>query len=152
MTIGRPAISTRCVMGSSMVRGRSERILAIASFTSFTARSELIPSRNSIVVVERPSAIVDVMCLTPLMPATASSTRFVTWLCSSDGAAPDCVTVTETSGRSMFGKRVIDMFRKLNTPRIVSTMKSTIEGIGFRIDQAETLSCIGGPDHRAVCA
>ena len=47
------------------------------------------------------------MCLTPLTPATASSTRFVTWFCSSDGAAPDCVTVIETIGMSMFGKRVI---------------------------------------------
>ena len=60
--------------------------------------------------------MVEVMCLTPLMPATASSTRLVTWFCSSDGAAPDWVTVTETIGMSMFGKRVIGSFWKLNTP------------------------------------
>ena len=45
----------------------------------------------------------------------------------------------------MFGKRVIGSCRKLNTPRIISTMNSTIDGIGFRIAQAETLSCITAP-------
>ena len=79
------------------------------------------------------------MCLTPLTPATASSTRFVTWFCSSDGAAPGCVTVIETIGMSMFGKRVIGSCRKLKTPRTSSTMNRTIDGIGFRIAQAETL-------------
>ncbi len=89
-----------------------------------------------------PSAIVEMMCLTPLTPAIASSTRFVTWFCNSDGAAPAWVTVTETIGISMLGKRVIGSVWKLNTPRIMSTMKSTIDGIGFRIDHAETLSRI----------
>ena len=85
------------------------------------------------------------MCLTPLTPATASSTRLVTWFCSSDGAAPDCVTVIETIGMSMFGKRVIGSCRKLNTPSTISTMNRTIDGIGFRIAQAEMLSRITAP-------
>ena len=63
------------------------------------------------------------MCLTPFTPATASSTRLVTWFCNSEGAAPACVTVIDTIGMSMFGKRVIGSCRKLNTPRIISTMK-----------------------------
>ena len=69
----------------------------------------------------------------------------MTWLCNSDGAAPACVTVTETIGRSMFGKRVIGRFRKLKMPSTISTTKSTIDGIGFRIDQAEMLSRIRLP-------
>ena len=51
-----------------------------------------------------PSVIVEVMCLTPCTPATESSTRFVTWVCSSDGAAPDWVIVTETIGQVDVGE------------------------------------------------
>ena len=43
----------------------------------------------------------------------------------------------------MFGKRVIDIVRKLTRPRIVSTANATTAGMGRRIDQAETLSRIG---------
>ena len=50
--------------------------------------------------------IVEVMCLTPLTPATASSTFLVTCVSSSDGAAPDCVHANRTIGMSMLGKRV----------------------------------------------
>ena len=39
----------------------------------------------------------------------------------------------------MFGKRVIDIVRKLIRPRIVRTANATMAGIGRRIDQAETL-------------
>src|SRR5208337_2126279 len=48
-----------------------------------------------------------------------------------------------TIGMSMFGKRVIDIVRKLMTPRIVSTANATTAGMGRRIDQAETLSRMG---------
>ena len=48
--------------------------------------------------------------LTPEMLATASSTRLVTCVSSSLGATPGSVTVTETSGTSMLGKRVIGSF------------------------------------------
>ena len=136
--IGRPAISTRAMIGSSIVRGRFIRTLAIASFTSLTARSVFTSRRNSIVVVEVPSVIDEMMCLTPFTPATASSTHFVTWVCNSLGAAPAWVTVTETIGMSMLGKRVIGRLRKLTRPSSPSTRKSTIEGIGLRIAQAET--------------
>ena len=60
--------------------------------------------------------MVEMMCLTPVMPATASSTCLVTCVSSSAGAAPDCVTVTETIGTSMLGKRVIGSWRKLKMP------------------------------------
>ena len=79
------------------------------------------------------------------MLATASSTSFVTWLSSSAGAAPDCVTVIDTSGTSMLGKRVTGSVRKLMTPSSVSTANSTIAGTGLRIDQAEILRRITGP-------
>src|SRR5712691_9793653 len=97
------------------------------------------------IVTEEPSVIDDEMCLTPVMLATASSTSFVTWLSSSVGAAPDCVTVMETMGTSMLGKRVTGSFTKLIVPSSVSTANSTIAGTGLRIDQAETLMRINGP-------
>ena len=96
-------------------------------------------------VVDMPSVTVDMMCLTPVMLATASSTSLVTWLSSSAGAAPDWTTVIETSGMSMFGKRVTGSVMKLMTPSSVSTENSTIAGTGRRIDHAEILRRIISP-------
>ncbi|MET3783153.1 hypothetical protein ABIC24_000780 [Methylobacterium radiotolerans] len=52
----------------------------MASLTSLVARSWFTSRRNSIVVVEVPSVIVERMCLTPFTPATESSTHLVTWV------------------------------------------------------------------------
>ena len=139
VTIGRPAITTRLMIGSSICRGSVERMRATASLTSLTARSVLASSRNSIVVVEVPSLMPDEMCLTLLTAATASSIGFVTWACSSDGAAPDCVTVTDTIGISTLGIWVTGSERKLTRPSTASTRNSTTDGMGLRIAQAEML-------------
>ena len=96
-------------------------------------------------VSDWPSVTVEMMCLTPVMLATASSTSFVTWVSSSAGAAPDWTTVMETSGISMFGKRVTGIVMKLMTPSRVSTANSTIAGTGRRIDHAEMLRRIIWP-------
>ena len=60
-------------------------------------------------VEDAPSVTVEMRCQTPLRLATESSTFFVTWDSSSDGAAPDWVISTCTIGMSMLGKRVIDI-------------------------------------------
>src|SRR5580704_1551047 len=96
-------------------------------------------------VEDEPSVAVEAMCQTPLTLATASSTFFVTCDSSSDGAAPDWVISTCTIGMSMLGKRVIDIDRKLTTPRMVRTANATTAGMGRRIDQAETLRRMGSP-------
>ena len=108
-----------------------------ASLTSVTAVCVSTSSRNSTSVWEFPSVIVEVTFLTPLMLDTASSIRLVTCVSSSLGATPGSVMITDTSGTSIFGKRVTGSFAKLMTPRAMSTRKSRIGGIGFRIDQAE---------------
>ena len=89
-------------------------------------------------VADVPSVIVEVMCLTPLTPAIASSTRFVTCVCNSAGAAPCWVTVTATIGTSTFGICVIGRAAKPNRPSASITTKNTIEGRGLRMAQAET--------------
>ena len=63
--------------------------------------------------------------------------RLVICVSSSLGATPGSVTVTETSGMSMLGKRVTGSLEKLIRPSATSTMKSRIAGTGLRIDQAE---------------
>jgi hypothetical protein len=73
-----PSTSMRWTIGSLMSRGSSSRILSIASFTSFKARSWFTSRRNSMTVCDWPSVTVDTMCLTPGMLATASSTSLVT--------------------------------------------------------------------------
>ena len=132
-------MSMRCVIGSSIVRGSSARMRETASLTSLTARSVGTPSSNWITVVELPSTTVELMCLTPVMPATASSTFLVTCVSSSDGAAPACVISTWTTGTSMLGKRDTGSWRKLNMPSAISTTNSSSGGTGLRIAQAETL-------------
>ncbi len=129
-----------------MLRGRSVLILAIWSLTSFSALSmSTEPTLNWTMVTEEPSVTVEMMCQTPFRLETASSIFLVTWLSSSDGAAPDWVICTCTIGMSMFGKRVIDIVRKLTRPSTVKTTKPTIAGIGLRMDQAETLRRMAGP-------
>jgi hypothetical protein len=49
---------------------------------------------NCTIVDDDPSVTVETTCQTPLTLATASSTFFVTWDSSSDGAAPDWVMRT----------------------------------------------------------
>src|SRR6202453_779019 len=96
------------------------------------------PTLNCTIVEDEPSVTCEIRCQTPFRPATESSTVLVTCDSSSDGAAPDCVISTCTIGMSMLGNRVIDIVRKLTTPSRNRTAKATIEGIGFRVDQAET--------------
>ena len=75
--------------------------------TSLVTFSRSTPSWNSIEVVDTPSLTTEVMCLTEPSPATASSTRRVTWVSISVGAAPDWTTVTATTGRSTSGKLLV---------------------------------------------
>src|ERR1700722_7314831 len=103
------------------------------------------PTANCAMVDDDPPVTVQTMGQTPLTLGTASSTFFGTCDSSSDGAAPDWVMSTWTIGMSMFGNRVIDIVRKLMSPRIVRTPNQTIAGMGLRIDQAETLKRIGVP-------
>src|SRR4051812_37604909 len=130
------------MIGSSIVRGRSIRILATASLTSLTARSMSISSRNSIAVSDDPSVMVEVTCLTPVMLATASSISLVTCDSSSAGAEPDWFTVTATTGTSILGKRVIGSALNETMPSSMTTVKKTSAGTGLRIDHAETLSAM----------
>src|SRR5439155_17352770 len=89
------------------------------------------------------------MCLTPCSVAIWFSILRATSVSSCDGEAPGSDAVTVTVGRSMSGKFWIFIARKLISPTAVSMMKSSIPGIGLRIDQEETLitawALRGGP-------
>src|SRR5262245_31515064 len=79
------------------------------------------------------------MCLTPCSVATEFSILRATSVSSCAGDAPGRAAVTVTVGRSMSGKFWIFIALKAINPRIESRMKSRTAGIGFLIDQAETL-------------
>ena len=143
--MGRPAISTRWMIGSSVPRGRSTRARDTASFTSFSARSVSVSSRNEIVVFEIPSEIIEVMWWAPGTLETASSIVFVTCDSSSVDAAPNCVTVTEMRGTSTFGIRVTGSRPKLISPNATAAAASTIGGRGRLIENAEILSAMRHP-------
>ena len=89
-----------------------------------------------------PSVTVLVTCLTPVTLATASSTFLVTCASSSAGAAPACVIVTDTTGTSTFGARVIGSIQNETRPTRVSTANSTSGGIGLRIAAPEMRSAM----------
>src|SRR5438105_14070398 len=79
------------------------------------------------------------MCFTPCSVATEFSILRATSVSSWPGDAPGSDAVTMTVGRSMSGNCWIFMPRKLITPASVSMMKSSTDGIGLRMHQAETL-------------
>ena len=79
------------------------------------------------------------MCLTPCSVAIWFSILRATSVSSCDGDAPGSDAVTVTVGRSMSGKFWIFIARKLIAPMAVSMMKSSTPGMGFLIDQDETL-------------
>ena len=102
-----PSTSILVTTGSSALAGRSLRMRSIASLVSCTASSVGFSMRKRTTVCDWPSVTVDWISSTPLMEATASSTSLVTCISSSAGEAPLWTTVIETTGTSMFGKRVI---------------------------------------------
>ena len=88
----------------------------------------------------RASVMVEVTCLTPVMLATASSTFLVTWSRARPARRPDCVTVTETTGTSMLGNRVIGSLAEAHQPERDQHEEQQGAGTGWRIDQAEMFS------------
>ncbi len=87
--------------------------------------------------------MVELMFLTPLIPATASSISLVTCVSSSAGAAPCWPTTTATSGTSMLGKRVIGSVLNDCQPSTINMKKARSGAIGLRIAQAEKfMACL----------
>src|SRR5262245_62496116 len=114
----------------------------MASLMSLRARSVSVSRRNWTVVLEMPSVTTDRMWRTPSTPDTASSTVLVTCDSSSAGAAPNCVMVTEMTGMSTLGRRVIGSLLNDTQPRNMTTIAITIAGSGWLIDHADTLRAI----------
>jgi hypothetical protein len=73
---------------------------------------------------------------------TASSISLVTCVSSSVGEEPNCTTVTEITGASTFGIRVIGSLPKAIMPITIMATARTIGGSGLRIDHAEMLTAI----------
>ncbi len=63
-----------------------------------------------------------------------------------EGAAPNCETATEITGISALGSRVTASLVKETQPSTSRMIEKTIEGSGFRIDQAEIFKAISVPD------
>jgi hypothetical protein len=87
--IGRASKSSLCTNGGSIPCGRLMRTRSTAERTSSKAFCGSEPTSKSTCVCELPRVTVEVICLTPEMPETASSTTRVIWLSISEGAAPD---------------------------------------------------------------
>src|SRR3546814_10493320 len=79
------------------------------------------------------------VCSSDLMLRIAASTRWVTWVSISVGAAPGWLMSTSAPGKSMSGSFCTSMRTNEISPARVSATNRTIGGIGLRIDQAEML-------------
>ncbi len=101
--MGAPSMSTRWMPGGSMPGGRFTRTRSTAVRTSSVAFCMSAPSSNSMLVTEAPSVTALEMCLTLETPATAFSTGRVICVSICAGAAPFCVTDTDTTGKEMLG-------------------------------------------------
>ncbi len=132
-------VSTRPICGSRMPSGRSARIWVIALRRSSTARSMSAPILSWRTVWVEPSCTVERSSSTPWTLRAAASTRLVTCVSSSLGAAPGWLIATYATGKSMSGFWLTSSRPKLISPAIVSAMKRTIGGTGLRIAQAEML-------------
>src|SRR3546814_15712671 len=73
----------------------------------------------------------------PSMLRIAASTRWVTWVSISVGAAPGWLMSTSAPGKSMSGSFCTSMRTNEISPARVSATNRTIGGIGLRIEQAE---------------
>ena len=100
-----------------------------------------VSSRNATVVIDNPSVIEELIFCAPSTPATASSIVLVTCASSSAGAAPT-ETITDTTGTSAFGMRVIGSLLKLRYPSATTASAMTSGGSGCRIDHAEMFTAI----------
>src|SRR5262249_43452214 len=99
-------------------------------------------SRNTIVVLDIPSVIREVMCWAPATPDTASSIVLVTLVSSSAGGTPNWVIMTEMTGGSTFGIGVTGSRLKVVYPRTTMAIATTNGGSGCLIDHAEILTAI----------
>ena len=99
----------------------------------------LAPILNWSEVVDSPSCTVECSSSTPCTLRAAASTRLVTCVSSSLGAAPGWLIETNATGKSMSGFWFTSSRIKLMMPASVSAMNSTIDGTGLRIAQAEML-------------
>ena len=104
-----------------------------------------VPIENWMKVSEDPSDTVELISSMPLRLRTAASTRWVTWVSSSVGAAPGWVIWTIAAGNSISGSFCTSMRAKATTPARNNAAKMTSGGTGLRIDQADMLRKFMGP-------
>ena len=149
--MGPPSMSMRLICGSKMPSGSEPLMLAIASRTSFTARSTGVPIVNCTKVCELPSSMrVDIES-TPFTPRNAASTFCETWVSISVGAAPGCTITTWAAGKLTSGLLFTCMRMKLTTPARVSATNKTIGTTGLRIAQEEMLRKLMSAPKIKVC-
>ena len=107
--------------------------------TSLTARSVGVPIWNWTKVWLLPSLTVLSISSTPLTPRIAVSTRCVTCVSISFGAAPGCATETIAAGKSMSGLLFTCIPANATSPASISPTKSTIGATGLRMHHDEML-------------
>ena len=101
--IGFASASTLEITGSSMSTGSLPRVRATRSRTSLAAASGLRSRRNLTVIWLFSARLIEVSTSTPSMPASASSSGFVTRDSMTSALAPRYFVSTVTTGSSIFG-------------------------------------------------
>ncbi len=108
---------------------------SISTLTSSSTSFVLAYSWTSIITTPTPSAHVDVIFLTPSMPATASSTRLITPFSTSSGDAPRYGTVTLIISTLSSGNTSIFIVRIVSRPDITMNAISRLAATWFEANQ-----------------
>ncbi len=117
---------------------------ATFSRTSAAAAWASTSSRSSTPTREKPSVEVEITRLTPLMPETASSMRWVTSDSTSSGAAPGKTTPTLMNGKLTSGKRSMPRRPIETSPSTTKLMMVMVAKTGRLMDVSEI--------HMTVCS
>ena len=145
LSTGAESGSMRSMRGWRIVFGRRGRTLLILSRTSCAATSAGLSSRNRTMTIEMPSDDVDRSSSMPLMVLTDSSIKSVTSVSICSGAAPGCIVVTMTIGKSALGIRSTPSCVKEKAPITVRERMSTAAKTGRRTQRAASHCMVRTP-------
>ena len=133
---GKASASTFAMTGSSTACGSLLRTREVRSRTSAAAVSASFSSRKRTEICVCSARLIEVITSTASMPAIESSSGLVTCDSITSADAPAYLTLTVTTGSSIFGYSRIDSLVKLTRPISTTSRDSTVANTGRRIDSS----------------
>src|SRR5690625_404216 len=135
--------------GGSASAGRRRSTLATRSRTSLAAASMSRLRSNSMVIWERAARLLELMAVMPAMPATLSSSSWVTRAATTAAEAPMYSVRTDTMGGSMSGYSRRVRRSKATLPKTTSSRLMTMAKTGRRTAVSDSSMSVDSPGGNA---